>query len=86
MTLTDLIMQVLPVLVATIIMGGLGVYVAVRVMKVEFSNMKQLVKAGFDQIHKDIEELKNGQSGHEDRIRNLEISQARREGKESAKG
>ena len=77
LTFESLLDFLVPALLLAAIFGGIRVHGDVR-------SIAETMKQGFDRIHGDIHELKMQTKSHDDRIRKVEISQARREGREEA--
>lgn len=76
-TLEALIDYLVPALVLAAIIGGWRVSTKIDVVSDRMAR-------GFASLHSDIQDLKLQTKSHDDRIRHVEISQARREGKEEA--
>jgi len=79
----SIISGILPPLLVAGIVAGVGLWANMKVFRVEIGQLRNLMTSGLQKIHEDIQSLKSTTSTQDERIRLLEISQARREGKES---
>ncbi|MFG6500125.1 hypothetical protein [Sulfitobacter sp. 1A15106] len=82
LTLPALLEYLIPALVATGIVSVIGAVMGVKVMRGELAGLKDMIQKGFENVHRDIADLKARHGGHEDRLRSLEIRAAFKDGRD----